>query len=207
MAIEFNLGEPIFEFVEKLNELAKEVDNGTEQTTYTLTADDFVARSMNADGDFTTPDTAFNRVVTKDLLPLDSKISVSCPSPYQYFVYYYTGDTTSSYIGKTTWKTGSIEDVANDTVANGTSNGAKYCRISLRDSRATTANLSNRIEEFAYAVTITQNNFIKTVLNKMRTSYNSSPDIDVRLSELDGRIEAYGKRISALETTLLKLMN
>lgn len=125
-------------------------------THNTLTASDFVVTSMQTDGsyDLSSPSNGHNRVVTKDLLSLDTPISVTCASPYQYIVYYYTANSTNSYIGKTAFKNGNIDDVATDVIASGTSNGAKYCRISLRDGTNTSADLRGRIDEFVGNVII-----------------------------------------------------
>ncbi len=125
---------------------------------YTLTADDFVATTVNADGTLNEPTDYNNRIVTKSLWSLSTPISVSCPEPYQYFVYYYTDETEDTYIGKTAWKSGSIDDVTTDVVAEGTSDCAKYCRISLRDGTDTSANLTDRVAGFMNHIVVTRGN-------------------------------------------------
>lgn len=127
-----------------------------ENQQYTFTAEDFVADSLNTNGALLGTGTP-NRIATTHMIDLSvGTVSVYCPDPYQYIVYYYTERTIDSYIGKTTFRTGNIDDVLNDTAASGTLSGAKYCRISLRDSTSTTVDLSGRIEEFATNVIISQ---------------------------------------------------
>lgn len=127
-----------------------------ESASYTFTADDFVADGLNTNGALLGNGTP-NRIATKNMIDLSAgTVSIYCPEPYQYIVYYYTDRATADYIGKTTFKTGSITDVLNDTVASGTIEGAKFCRISLRDNTNNTADLSGRIDEFMANIIISQ---------------------------------------------------
>lgn len=120
----------------------------------TLTADDVVLTNVLPDGAL---EAGVPRIATKELLPCGNEtISISCPSPYQYFIYFYTDNDTSTFIGKTTWVSGDIADVLTATMGSGTSSGAKYCRISLRDGTNSAANLTGRIGEFMSNITIKQ---------------------------------------------------
>ena len=123
-----------------------------------LTADDFGTFTLNPDG--TNYIENYNdRVATRLLLSLaNSPITIDCPSPYAYIVYFYNTDTATSegYLGKTSFVPGSTSDVRALTIASGTMDGATHCRISLRDSTNTSADLSSRIDEFVQNVYITQ---------------------------------------------------
>lgn len=117
-----------------------------------LTADDFVVTNVLSNGELQngTP-----RIASKNLLSLtDGTISIVCPAPYQYFVYYYSDNDTSSFIGKTAWKNNGISDVSADAVASGTLSGARYCRISFRDGTNTSASLAGRLDEFMANITV-----------------------------------------------------
>lgn len=155
-----------------------------------LTESDFVATSMEANGSYNLGDSlnSHNRIVTKDLLPLSSKISISCPSGYQYFVYYYTDNTVESFIGKTTWKNGDIDDVSNDVVASGTKDGATYCRISLRASDNASVDLSGRIAEFMSRISITQGSTAKKWADT-GYRYNQPANYEDRIVALEKALE------------------
>jgi hypothetical protein len=151
-----------------------------------LTASDLVAAEVQADGSLP-PDVGGggSRIATKNLLSLSDKISVSCPAPYQYFVYYYTGETEDTFIGKTAWKSGNIDDVSIDVVASGTNEGAKYCRISLRDSTNTSVDLRNRIVEFAENIKIMQKSATGKAWVNTGLAYNQPADYEDRIVALE----------------------
>lgn len=157
---------------------------------YTLQAEDFQASAMDADGSFvTSSQNTYNRVATKELLPLDGyRVSVSCPHPYQYIVYYYTGPTTDTYIGKTTFKSGTVEDVLSDVVASGTATGAKYCRVSLRDYRDATVDLRGREGEFAVMTPVTRTSTAGAQWYSTGLAYNQPADYEDRVLALENRI-------------------
>lgn len=120
----------------------------------TLTTNDVVVTNVLQYGDLSEGNP---RIATKELLPCgEETVSISCPSPYQYFIYFYTDNDTSTFIGKTTWVSGDITDVLTATMGSGTSSGAKYCRISLRDGTNSAASLIGRINEFMSVITIKQ---------------------------------------------------
>jgi hypothetical protein len=137
-------------------------------TSTKLTADDMVVCNVGIDGAVLVMGVESpSRIATYVMLPLENNtISINCPSPYQYFVYYFSNNTENikgassascpGYIGKTSWKSGGISDVMNDTLGSGTKDGAKYCRISFRDSTNTSANLTGRIDEFMSNVSVEQ---------------------------------------------------
>lgn len=127
-----------------------------ESASYTFTADDFVADALNTNGSLLGSGTP-NRIATKNMIDLSAgTVSIYCPDPYEYIIYYYTDRAIANYIGKTAFKTGSITDVLNETVGSGTIEGAKFCRISLRDGTSTTVDLSGRIDEFMANIIISQ---------------------------------------------------
>lgn len=152
-----------------------------------LTVSDFVGGTVQSDGSITLPDASgwVSRIATKNLLPLSDKIFVSCPSPYQYFVYYYTDNDERTFIGKTDWKSGSIDDISTDVVASGTKDGAKYCRISLRDSTDTSADLQNRFAEFMENITITQESATGKAWVNTGLAYNQPADYEDRIIALE----------------------
>lgn len=151
-----------------------------------LTASDLVAAEVQADGSLSLGvGGGGSRIATKNLLPLSNKISVSCPSPYQYFVYYYTDNDESSFIGKTAWKSGNIDDVSTDVVVSGTNEGAKYCRISLRDSTNTSVDLRNRIAEFAENIKIMQKSATDKAWVNTGLAYNQPADYEDRIVALE----------------------
>jgi hypothetical protein len=156
-----------------------------------LTADDFVAAEVQSNGSLSyASGGGGSRIATKELLPLtDNKISISCPSPYQYFVYYFTGETEDTFIGKTSWKSGNIDDVSTDVVGSGTSSGAKYCRISLRDSTNTSENLKNRIAEFMENITVTQVSATGNAWGNTGLAYNQPADYEDRIIALEKALE------------------
>ena len=124
----------------------------------TLTAADFGASNMYNWGDPEPGSTGYNRVYTLEPIALDGNtISIDCPSPYQHIVYFSKDSTftQNSLAGKTSFASGSRADITAATLASGSLSGATHCRISLRDSTNTNANLSERIAEFAAAVTVT----------------------------------------------------
>ena len=157
-----------------------------EQSAYTFTADDFVATGVESNGALSSGSST--RIATKSLLKLsDGVISVNCPAPYEYFVYYYTDEKESGYIGKTSWKSGNIDDVSKDVIGSGTSGGAKYCRISLRDKNSTTS-LIGRIDEFLSHITIAQDrSSAEPVYKWVNTGlfYNQPADYEDRIIALE----------------------
>lgn len=163
-----------------------------EASSYTFTADDFVEGALNTDGDIYESD-AVNRIFTADLIDLSvGTVSIICPSPYQYITYYYTDNDVSAYIGKTTFKSGNVDDVLNDTAASGTIEGAKYCRISLRDKTDTNADISGRTDEFMANIIISQDRDETTEVYKWKStglSYNQPADYEDRVAALEKAME------------------
>ena len=128
----------------------------TVNQVYTFTADEFIAGEVNANG-ASTDSGVKTRIFTADLIDLSKgTVGVNCPDPYQYIVYYFSSNSDGDYLGKTSFKTGSIDNVLNDTITSGTVNGATHCRVSLRDSTNTSANLSTRLNEFVTNITVNQ---------------------------------------------------
>jgi len=167
---------------------------------YNLTANDFQASSMNADGSIiSSSQNTYNRMATKNLLLLDgTKISVTCPSPYQYIVYYYTGNATDTYIGKTAFKSGNIDDVMSDTVASGTLSGAKYCRVSLRDYRDATVDLRGREEEFATTTPVTVTKLSGNEWRSTGLLYNQPANYDDRVVALENKVAELERLVGVL---------
>lgn len=148
---------------------------------YVLTADDFKVTAVNTSGALIS---GRERIATINLLPLSSKISVNCPTaPYQYFVYYF--DSTQTYIGKTSWKRGSIDDVLNDTVTSGTKDGAAYCRVSFRDANDVSGDLTDRMDEFMANVSVTQSFPGEKEWRSTGYSYNQPADYEDRIIALE----------------------
>ena len=159
----------------------------TGNATNKFSAEDFVVTQVESNGALLSGNA---RIATSELVLLaDGTISIHCPSPYQYFIYYFTDNDVSSYIGKTSWKSGSIDDVLKDTIASGTLNGAKYCRISLRDSTNTAGSLTGRIDEFMENITILQTSGTK--VSKWRNTglaYNQPADYESRIVALENAL-------------------
>ena len=124
----------------------------------TLTADDYSVGELKPWGEIYNSG-AVTRIYTTEIISLsDNKVSVNCPSPYQFIVYFHNSAECleSTLLGKTAFNiSGNIADITTLSMASGTTNGATHCRISLRDSTNSSADLSNRIDEFADAITIT----------------------------------------------------
>lgn len=162
-----------------------------EALSYTFTADDFVADGVNTDGALLNAGTK-NRIATESLIDLSKgTVSIHCPSPYQYIVYFYTSNNTSDYIGKTSFKTANIDDVLSDTIASGTKSGATYCRISLRDSTNTTIDISGRIDEFMANVIISQASDTTAETYAWKStglSYNQPADYEDRIVALENAL-------------------
>lgn len=158
-------------------------------SSYTFTTSDFVYSDVNADGSLT--GAGYGRIPTAELIDLSvGTVSVYCPEPYQYFIYYYTDNAESTYIGKTSWKSGNIDDVLTATIASGTMSGAKYCRISLRDGTATSENLNGRMDEFLQNVIVTQaSNTEVYAFRNTGYSYNQPADYEDRIVALESALE------------------
>lgn len=156
-------------------------------TARTFTADDFRYSENNSNGSLMN---GYTRISTTNLIDLGAgTVSIECPSPYQYFVYYYTDNTEDTYVGKTAWKAGSIDDVLTDTIASGTKDGAKYCRISLRDNRNTTASLNGRMDEFMQNIIVMQKSCAVTAWNNTGHSYNQPANYEDRIVALERALE------------------
>lgn len=163
-----------------------------------LTADDFIVAGVNTDGSYYVgANCPYSRICNVDLLPLTdgNVVSISCPTPYQYIVYYYTSDSDSDYIGKTSFKSGVIADVTQDTVTSGTKSGATHCRISLRDVTDTNANLSDRVNEFISNVSVVKKNATGKEWCNTGFTYNQPSDVEDRVVALEKALEdiAYGE--------------
>lgn len=154
-----------------------------------LTSEDFVAASVNTDGTLNTVTSSKIRIATTNLLPLSGDlICINCPSPYQYIVYYYSDEAESTYIGKTGFKSGGIANILNETVASGTIEGAKYCRIALRDNTDSSAILTDRIDEFMSAISVEYISAEKEEISEWTNtgfSYNQPADYEERLVALE----------------------
>ena len=159
----------------------------TGNATNKFSAEDFVVTQVESNGALLSGNA---RIATSELVLLaDGTISIHCPSPYQYFIYYFTDNDVSSYIGKTSWKSGSIDDVLKDTIASGTLNGAKYCRISLRDSTNTAGSLTGRIDEFMENITILQTSGTKvSEWRNTGLAYNQPADYESRIVALENAL-------------------
>lgn len=157
--------------------------------SYRFTANDFTYCQTNADGSILS---AYIRIATKELIPLtDGTLSIYCPEPYIYFIYFYSGNTESTYIGKTAWKSGNIDDVLKDVIASGTVSGAKYCRISLRDGNTNnTTSLDGRMDEFMTNIIVTKTSDAE-VLEWRNTgfTYNQPADYEDRIVALENALE------------------
>ena len=155
------------------------------ESSYRFSSDDFVVTAVGTNGDLTSGN---NRIATKELVSLDDgTVSISCPSNYQYFIYLF--DSTSTYIGKTSWVNGNLDDVLNATVASGTKSGAKYCRISLRDNSNWQANLTGRIEEFVTNITITKDGGTTFSWVNTGLAYNQPTDYEDRVIQFENELE------------------
>ena len=160
-------------------------------TSYTFTADDFIEGALTATGDIYKDGT--NRIFTADLIDLSvGTVSIICPEPYQYITYYYTDNDANTHIGKTAFKSGNVDDVLNDTTASGTVEGAKYCRISLRDKTDMNADISGRTDEFMANIIISQARDEMTEVyewKSMGLSYNQPADYENRIAALERAME------------------
>lgn len=126
-----------------------------EAQPYTLTSADMTVGAVNSDGSNASGN---NRIYTTEPIDLSrGTVSISIPAPYNWIAYYSTKPyfNSTTLLGKTSFGGNNIDDVLNATLAQGTTEGAKYVRISLRDSTNTSANLTGRIDEFMNAVKIT----------------------------------------------------
>lgn len=163
-------------------------------TPKTLTADDFTPGTVGSVGNLTINEVTNDgsRLVTTELLSLiDKVVSVNCPEPYQYIVYYFSGNssTADTYLGKTSFKSGSIDDVTADAIASGTASGATHCRISLRDGTNTSANIGGRVDEFMANVTVTQVSKAGSEFQNTGRSYNQPADYEDRIIALENALE------------------
>lgn len=158
-----------------------------------LTSEDFVATNVNTDGALNNVTTNKIRIATASLQPLDGDLlCINCPSPYQYIVYYYTGSTESTYIGKTSFKSGGTTNILTETVSSGTIAGAKYCRIALRDSTNTNAILTDRMDEFMSAISVeyVSADEVETVAwVDTGYTYNQPTDYEDRIVALENALE------------------
>lgn len=128
---------------------------GDADAEYTLTSADMSVGTVNGDGSV---GAGTNRMYTTEPISLsDGTVSIDIAAPYQWLCYYSSQPyfDSSSFIGKTSFGGDSIDDVLTATLSQGTVEGAKYIRISLRDSTNTNADLTGRIDEFMSAITIT----------------------------------------------------
>lgn len=163
-------------------------------TPKTLTADDFIACTIGSVGNLTINEITKDgsRLATTELLSIiDKVVSVNCPEPYQYIVYYFSGNssTEDTYLGKTSFKSGSIDDVTADAIASGTVSGATHCRISLRDGTNTSANIGGRVDEFMANVTVTQTSKAGSEFQNTGRSYNQPADYEDRIIALEKTLE------------------
>lgn len=124
----------------------------------TLTSDDYSVGELKPWGSIYDSGATI-RIYTTEIIDLvNNKVSVNCPSPYQFIVYFHSSSECleSTLTGKTAFNlSGNVDDVTKCAISSGTVDGATCCRISLRDSTNTSADLTNRIDEFADAITIT----------------------------------------------------
>ena len=128
---------------------------GDADAEYTLTSADMSVGAVNGDGSV---GAGTNRMYTTEPIDLSNgTVSINIAAPYQWLCYYSTQPyfDSSSLLGKTSFSGDSIDNVLNATLSQGTVQGAKYIRISLRDSTNANADLTGRIDEFMSAVTIT----------------------------------------------------